>query len=300
MYKLAVVGGGVTGLWSAFMGGEDSILIEADKELGKNSLSSLWTIIPPLCGDLKEGCITSEKDYEDLCFDLGIFCKKVHILMLNNFSGSGKIIEKSEIKTFEPQLNAERAEFFENGMFVEGSEFFTRMEDILNVEKGVEVTKINLDGNSVKSLETNKGEIIAEKYVFATGYLTQRLINVDVSLYKGHLIKTRRVGLNGILIYKGRIAVEGIDLYLNGDSVKTTDPSVNYDVVNETMSIISEVLPATPANLSVHTGFRTVSNSGKPIVERIFDNAVLITGHRFGFALAPFLTRIGMKTLKMR
>ncbi len=300
MYKLAVIGGGITGLWAGFMGGDNTIVLEKEKTIGKNSLSSLWSIMPPLCGDAEEECIEAEKDYEDICSNLGIFCKKTHILKLDSFTGKGRQIEKNEIRTFEPQITAEHAELFENGMFVEGNEFFTRMEDSLNIDKGVLVTKINSEGGLITSLETNKGEIKAEKYIFATGYLTKELINLDVSLLKGHLIKTRRIGLNGIVIYKGRIAVEGRELYLNGDSTRTNDGSVNYDIINETVSILSNILRIDMQNFSVSTGFRTVSSDGKPLVKKIFENGVVITGFKFGFALAPILARQGIKLLNIR
>lgn len=281
-------------------GGDNTVVLEKEKTVGSNSLSSLWSIMPPLCGDMEEECIRAEKDYQDICSDLGIFCKDTHILKLDGFTGKGRQIEKNEIRTFEPQINAEHAELFENGMFIEGNEFFTRMEDSLNIDKGTVVTKVNSEGNFIKSLETNKGEIKAEKYIFATGYLTKALLDLDVSLFKGHLIKTRRIGLNGIVIYKGRIAVEGRELYLNGDSTKTDDTSVNYESVNETISIFSSILRIDVQNLTVSTGFRTVSSDGRPLVRKVFENGVAITGFKFGFALAPVLAREGVKLLNIR
>jgi glycine/D-amino acid oxidase-like deaminating enzyme len=297
MYNLVVIGAGITGVWSAFMKKDDVLLVEKEESIGKNSLSSLWSIMPPLCGEFQDLCLASEKDYDDVCFNLGVFCKKTHILKLDDFTGKGKLIGKNEVRTFEPQLDVDKAEMFENGMFVEGSEFFTRMEDVLNVETGTEVLKINYDGNSIKSLETNKGEITAKYFIFSTGFLTKKMFHEDISLFKGHLIRTKKVGLNGILISKNRIAVEGRDLYLNGDSVNTEDPSVVYDELRETVSIISKFLRIDTSTLSVLTGFRTVTTNGKPLIKKVSSNAVLLTGYKFGFALAPYLAREGIKLL---
>ncbi len=288
MYELAVIGGGITGLLLAYKFQREKVIVIDDSNSG-NSRASLWSVMPPLCGEFYDYCLSAEKDYEKISTELGVTFKRTHILRKSEKSLNGKIIGRDEIKSLEPALDLEEAEYFDNGLFVEGEDLLNRLREEVNVVKA-EVREVKKRGEVIESVLTSNGEIRATSFAFTTGFKTSRLFpNIQLHLYKGHLLTTRKVGLKGILIYKDRIAVEGKRLYLNGDSVRDSSPDVNYLEVNKTMSVFSEVLNVDYHDFSVRVGFRTVSQDGKPILEKIGENALLITGYRFGFALAPVL-----------
>ncbi|WP_338603890.1 FAD-dependent oxidoreductase [Sulfolobus tengchongensis] len=301
MTKLIVVGSGITGLLTAMMYSGDVLILEKDKNIGFNSKASLWSIIPPLCGSHEEDCEKSIRFYQDICEKYGIYCKKTHILRISNTKLGGKIIDKNEIKRLEPQLEIQEAEFFNNGFFVEGEELFDLLSTEFNIDTKCEVNDIVVRDNEIKYLITNKGEIKGEFYIFATGFLTPKLfskLGIEVNLYKGHLIITRKTGLNGILIVNNRIAVEGRNLYLDGDSKPSMSPDIDYSEVSNTINEIGKVLKIDTSNFEIRVGFRSVSKDGEPIVKKVYSNAVLITGYRFGFALAPLLVEKALKMIK--
>ncbi|EWG07508.1 MAG: FAD dependent oxidoreductase [Candidatus Aramenus sulfurataquae] len=288
MYDLAVIGGGVTGLLLANRFQHEKVVLIDDGD-SKNSKASLWSVMPPLCGDLYDDCISAEKAYEELCERLGVPFRRVHIIRKPEKGLNGKKISREDIRALEPSIDLDEAEYFDNGLFVEGEDLLMKLRENLNVVKA-EVVEVVRKGNRVESVLTTKGEIKASNFAFTTGFKTSSLFpEIPLQLYKGHLITTRKVGLRGILIYKDRIAVEGRYLYLNGDSVKDTSKEVNYEEVNRTLRTLSEVLSVDTQDISVRVGFRTVSQDGRPIVRKVAENALLVTGYRFGFALAPVL-----------
>ncbi|MEM1629166.1 MAG: FAD-dependent oxidoreductase [Saccharolobus sp.] len=303
MTKLIIVGSGISGLLTALMYSGDSIILEKEKEVGKNSKASLWSILPPLCGAHKEECEQAIKLYEEICEKYGIYCKKTHILRVANNRLGGKIIDKKEIKSFELQLNLEEAELFDNGFFVEGEELINSISTDLNIETMSQVINIRVENNEVKYLETNRGIVKGDFYILATGYLTSNLLskiglNLTITPYKGHLIIMRKVGLNGILIVNDRIAVEGKNLYLNGDSSPTSSSEVEYNEISKTINEIGKVLKVDTTNFEVRVGFRSVSSDGEPIIRKIYSNMIVVTGYKFGFALAPIFAKRVIEMIK--
>lgn len=303
MTKLVIVGSGITGLLTALTYNGDSIILEKEKEVARNSKASLWSIFPPLCGNHRSECEEAIKLYEDICSKYGIYCKRANILRISNNKLGGKIIDRKEIRSLEPQLQIDEAEFFDNGFFVEGDELFSSLSSEFNIELNSEVIDIKVINNEVKTLITNKGEIKGDFYVLATGYLTSKLItrlgvNLEIIPYKGHLLITRKVGLNNILIVNDRIAVEGRSLYLNGDSKLNSSTNIDYDEVSKTISEISKILKIDTTNIEIRVGFRSVSKDGEPIVKRIYSNMILVTGYRFGFAIAPILAKKVVEMMK--
>ncbi|ACP34205.1 FAD dependent oxidoreductase [Sulfolobus islandicus L.S.2.15] len=301
MPKLIIVGSGITGLITALKYSGDVIILEKNKIVANNSKASLWSIIPPLCSNHREDCEKGMRFYEEICEKYGIYCKKTHILRVSSKKIGGKIVDRKEIRGLEPQLNIEEAEFFENGLFVEGDELFSILETEFNIKSNSEVTDILVKDNEIKSLLTSKGEVKGEFYIFATGYLTPKLfskLGIEVNLFKGHLIITKKTSLNGILIVNDRIAVEGKKLYLNGDSKQNSSMTIDYDEISKTINEIGRVLKIDTTNLEIRVGFRSVSKDREPIVKKIYSNAILITGYRFGFALAPVLAEKAIQMIK--
>ncbi|AAK42403.1 FAD-binding oxidoreductase [Saccharolobus solfataricus] len=301
MTKLVIVGSGITGLITALKYGGDVIILEKNKIVAHNSKASLWSIIPPLCGNHREDCEKGIRFYEEICEKYGIYCKKTHVIRVSSKKLGGKIIDRKEIRSIEPQLDIEEAELFDAGLFVEGDELFNTLGTEFNVESNSEVTDIIVRDNEIKSLITSKGEIKGEFYIFATGYLTPKLfskLGIEVNLFKGHLVITKKTSLNGILIVNDRIAVEGKNLYLNGDSKPNSSSAVDYDEISKTINEIANVLKIDTNNLEIRVGFRSVSKDGEPIVKKIYSNGILITGHRFGFALAPILAEKAIQMIK--
>ncbi len=286
MYDFAIIGGGITGLLAAYYIGGNNIVIDDNSN---NSKASLWSIIPPLCGKFYNQCIEAEKYYYELCEKFHVYCKKTHIIRYSESKIGGKEIGKNELSKLEPNLNLDTAEYFDNGFFVEGNELINRLSEIVKLSI-TNVKELKISDNSIKGIITTSGEILAKNIILTTGYRTKSLLsNVNVNLYKGHLLVLNKVGLNGILIYKDRIAVEGNNLYINGDSIKDIKRDINYEEVNKSLQKIGEVLPIDTHSFSIKVGFRTVSSTGDPIVKKVYDNAILITGYKFGFALAPIL-----------
>ncbi|TRM84650.1 FAD-binding oxidoreductase, partial [Sulfolobus sp. E3] len=124
-------------------------------------------------------------------------------------------------------------------------------------------------------------------------------IDIEILPYKGHLIiSNKKIGLNGILIVNDRIAVEGKNLYLNGDSKLDNSIDVNYEEIYRTINEIGKIIRVDTSALEIRVGFRSVSKDGEPIVRNIFSNAILVTGYRFGFALAPILAHKAIDLIK--
>ncbi|AWR93451.1 NAD(P)/FAD-dependent oxidoreductase [Acidianus brierleyi] len=286
MYDFAIIGGGITGLLAAYYIGGNTIVIDDNSG---NSRASLWSIIPPLCGKFYNQCIDAEKYYSELCDNFHVYCKRTHIIRYSDNKIGGKEIDKTELSRIEPNLNLDNAEYYDNGFFVEGNELIDKLSEKVKLYI-TRVKELRISNNNVKSILTTNGEISAKNIILTTGYKTKSLLsNININLYKGHLLILNKVGLNGILIYKDRIAVEGNNLYINGDSNNDTTKNINYDEVNKSVQKIGEVLPIDTHKFSIKVGFRTISDNGDPIIKKIFDNTVLVTGYKFGFALAPIL-----------
>jgi len=286
MFDFAIIGGGITGLLAAYYIGGNNIVIDDHSD---NSKASLWSIIPPLCGKFYNECVDAEKYYDELCKNFNIYCKKTHVIRYSDNKIGGKEIDKTKLSKIEPNLNLDTAEYFDNGFFVEGNELIDRLSEKVNLTTTT-VKELKISNNSIKSIITTSGEILAKNIILTPGYKSKFLLpDLNVNLYKGHLLILNKVGLNGILIYKDRIAVEGNNLYINGDSNNDNTKNINYEEVNRSLQKIGEVLPLDTHRLSIKVGFRTISNNGDPIVKKVFDNAILVTGYKFGFALAPIL-----------
>lgn len=290
--SIIVIGGGITGLLVARQF-SDSIVVES-KIKNRNSYASLWNIFPPLCGNRYKDCIEAENEYLFLCKKFGILCKKTHILRKAQNKIGGKIIYRNEIKGLEPYVNLDEAEYFDNGFFIEGEDLIKNLTNEVNVIKG-KALKFNISSDYIEGVVLDNNQVLkGDFYIVTASYLLNDLIGNFIKLqpFKGHLIiSPSRANLNGILIINDRIAVEGNRLYMNGDSTNDSSPEINYEQVLKTISTFKEVLNFDIREIEIRVGFRSVSSSGEPVLVKPYKNLILVGGYRFGFAIAPNLSK---------
>ena len=291
--NLIVVGGGITGLLTAYLA-PGSTVIEREPEV-LNSRASLYLVMPPLCGDLAQVCLSSGEELEKVAEKLGVDHSRRHIVRVDPKPLGGKIVEGKELRELEPLLKAERAEVFDNGVWVDGDSLIESLYREVKPLKGE--AKVVMNRGRVEGVEVNGTLMKAEAYVFATGYLTDRVLGRRFNKLKGHLLVARPVGLRNVVILNGKIAVEGRFLLLDGDAVPSEDRGVDTNSVGAVIETFRQGLGREIEVLEVRAGLRTVSETGRPVVEKVAENAVLITGYRFGFALAPYMAREGLRLL---
>ncbi|ARM75017.1 FAD-dependent oxidoreductase [Acidianus manzaensis] len=288
-----IVGGGITGLFTA-MQFDDSIVIEEKREKYRNSQASLWSIFPPLCGNHYDECIKAEEEYSKICKEHNIFYKKTHILRHAENRIGGKLLYKDEIKSIEPEVNLEEAEYFDNGFFVEGEDLINSLSLGVNL-KNTRVTKINITNNFVESIVLDNNERLkGDFYIITASYLLQNLLQNFITLqpYKGHLILANTKNtLNGILIVNDRIAVQGKKLYMNGDSTNTQSLDIDYNQISKTINTFKNIIDFSTSNLEIRVGFRSVNSTGEPVLLNPYKNLIIVGGYKFGFALAPILAK---------
>lgn len=300
MVDLTIIGSGITSLLIArdFKGSYE--IFEKEKYIEKlNSSASLWSIIPPLCGEYKQQCEDTISFYEKLGTELNIFNKRTYIITDKDIGG--KEISEKELRELEPDLRLKgNLKKIENGFFIEGDELIKKMISNSRVNLGNKIAKLEVKDNEVKSIVNEKGEKYpVERLVIASGYWSKEFYpSLSVQPYKGHLIiTTTSYRLNGILFYKGKIVVKGKEkLYINGDAINDPSLHINYDIVKDHLTAVSEILPLSD-NIEIRVGIRSVSNDNKPILQQIYKNAVVVTGFRFGFALAPYLAEEVIKMI---
>ena len=295
MVELIIVGSGITGLLVKEKV-SDSVIYEKEKGLERlNSMASLWTIIPPLCGQFINECMNGIEYYKNLAMKYSVYYKEVPVI---NDKGLGK---EKEINDIEPHLRINTAFVYENGFFVNGESLIKKMVND-QVKLGIKVNKLVVERDEVKEVILSNGDRKSVNYiVLTTGYLTKELIgNIDYDLIKGHLVKIPlgEFKLRNIIFLKGKIAAaDDKYLFINGDAVKDEKHSIDFEVVKDHLNFISATFPINPDNINIRVGFRSVSKDGNPIVIKPYKNAVLITGYRFGFALAPILVDQALKAL---
>ncbi|MFP3225834.1 MAG: FAD-dependent oxidoreductase [Sulfolobaceae archaeon] len=295
MVELIIIGSGITGLLVKEKI-PDSVIYEKEKRIEKlNSMASLWTIIPPLCGQFINECINGIEYYKNLAKKYSVYFKEAQVI---NDKGLGK---EKEISDIEPYLKINIAFVYENGLFVNGESLIKKMINE-QVKLGIKVNKLVIEKDEVKEVVLSNGERKSVSYmVLTTGYLTKELIgSINYELIKGHLVKIPlgEFKLRNIIFLKGKIAVaDDKCLFINGDALKDEKYNIDFEVVKDHLNFISSTFPINPDSISVRVGFRAVSKDGNPIVIKPYKNAVLITGYRFGFALAPVLVDQALKLL---
>ena len=301
MADLTIIGAGITGLLTAkLFKGKAEIFEEKLKINQVNSNASLWTIIPPLCGNYLNECEEAISFYENLGNEYGIYYKKTYTLTDKELGGTE--ISEDKVRELEPDIRINsKLRKIEKTMFIEGEELIEKLASEVKINYGKRIIKMEVSNNEVKYIETESGERInVERLIIATGYWTNELIPLNLSPFKGHLVITKSpYKLSGIIFYKGKIIVKGKEnVYINGDSISDSSLVINYDIVKDHIAVTSQILPISTSDLKIRVGIRSVSSDGEPIVKQIYKNAVVITGYRFGFALAPYMVNKALKMIE--
>jgi len=301
MADLTIIGAGIIGLLTAkLFKGETEIFEEKPKISHVNSNASLWTIIPPLCGNYLNECGEAISFYENLGKKYGIYYKKTYSLTDKELVGTE--ISEDEIRELEPNIRINsKLRKIEKSMFIEGEELIEKIASEVKINFGKRIVKLGVLNNEVKYIETESGERIdVERVIIAAGYWTNELVPLNLSPFKGHLVITKSpYELSGIIFYKGKIIVKGKEnVYINGDSINDSSLTINYDVVKDHIALTSQIFPISTSDLKIRVGIRSVSNNGEPIVKQIYKNAIVITGYRFGFALAPYMVNKALKMIE--
>ncbi|BFH72520.1 FAD-dependent oxidoreductase [Sulfurisphaera javensis] len=300
MADLTIIGSGITGLLiSSLYKGNSEIYEEVKNIENLNSNASLWTIIPPLCGKYMEECLDSIKFYEDISKRYGVYSKITYTLTDQKLNGT--LLSEDELHELEPniRLNGEIRKI-ENSFFIEGEELIKKLVSTNNVFLGKKVISLEVENEEVKYIRFSSNERVSvERLIIAGGYWINELYPINLNPFKGHLIVTStNYSLNGIIHYKGKIIVKGENnLYINGDSNKDASLEINYNIVRDHLNIVSRIIPISK-NVKIRVGIRSVSNDGEPIIKKVFKNTIIVSGFRFGFALAPFLAREALKIIE--
>ncbi|BCS92939.1 D-amino acid dehydrogenase [Metallosphaera sp. J1] len=285
MQRIVVVGGGITGLLVSHILGDDVTVVDRDVP-PRNSMSSLWNVMPPLCGDLRKECEESAQEYVKLSEELGVRVFWKDIIRVP--PKGDRVLTSRETAEIEPCLHHE-SEVLGKGLHVNGEDLLKKLNSVV---KRVRVTSLEVEGNSVTGLKTDEGMIRADVYVLAVGNDPEGILsNLRVSSYKGHIVKTSPLGIRNILMLEDRLGVEG-DSYalLNGDSYPSSNPGVEMNQVERTIEVFRRYTGKVIHPLEIRVGFRAVT-AESPLIKKIYDNAIVATGHRFGWAMAPILAR---------
>ena len=301
MADITIIGAGIVGLLAAkLFKGKAEIFEEKTKIEQLNSNASLWTIIPPLCGNYLNECEEAISFYEDLGKKYNVYHKRTYTLTDKELGGTE--VSESEIRELEPNLRiTTKLRKIEKTMFIEGEELIAKIASELDIHFGKKIAKLGASNNEVKYIETDSGERInVERLIIAAGYWTNNLVPLDLSPFKGHLVIAKSpYDLTGIIFYKGKIVVKGKEnVYINADSEKDSSLSINYDIVKDHITVTSQIFPISTSNIKIRVGIRSVSGDGEPIIKQIYKNAVVITGYRFGFALAPYMVNRALKIIE--
>jgi len=301
MADITIIGAGITGLLAAKMfKGEAEIFEEKSTINQVNSNASLWTIIPPLCGNHFNECEDAISFYEKLGTEYNIYYKKTFTLTDKELNNNE--ISESIVHELEPSIRLDsKLRKIEKTMFIEGDELIRKLASELNIHFSKKITRLGVFNNEVKYIETESGEKInVERLIIAAGYWTENLVSLNLSPFKGHLVITKSpYDLSGIIFYKGKIIVKGKEnVYINGDSLKDSSSAINYDIVKDHIAVTSQIFPIKTSDIKIRVGIRSVSSDGEPIVRQIYKNAVVIAGYRFGFALAPYMVSKALKIIE--
>lgn len=307
MANLIIIGSGITGLLTAYYARKhsriikDITILEKEKNPSQNSLVSHWAVMPPLCDNFVDLCKQAVEYYKQISDELGIYSEELPILRYP-VKDASKRITREKILELDPSLsNLPEAELLDTGLFVQGDELISELIKDNKILLQTNIVKPNTENNKIISVESSDEIIKGDYFVFATGYQTFKLFpSIKLTPLKGHMVITKKSGLRSILLYKGYLATEGKQLYLNGDVEQTDNLSIDFTIVNNIVNSFSEVIQnLDTTNITIKTGLRYLSQDGKPIVEKVYENAVVITGYRFGFAVAPVLVNQALKLLNL-
>lgn len=299
MADLTIIGAGITGLLISELFKGKSEIYDKENNISKlNSSASLWTIIPPLCGNYTEHCKNSINFYQTIGTRYKIFYKKTYTL--TDQQSYGKELSEKELAEIEPNITLDsKMRLIEDSLFIEGDELLQKLVSNNNVSLGKKVISIEVENEEAKYIKFENGERKkVERLVLANGVWINDLYHLNLQPFKGHLIITKSsFVLNGIIHYKGKIFVKGKEnLYINGDSRIDFTHQINYNSVKENIEIVSKIFNF-DKNIKIRVGFRSVSENGNPIIKKIYKNVIAVSGFRFGFALAPFMAEEVIKLL---
>lgn len=299
MRELVIVGAGITGLLSAFLYEGPVTVVDTEIE-GTNSKNSLWSVVPALCGVLKTQCEKTMEFYLNLCEKFEVPCVTKEVVRIP--PKGGKVLSPREVAELEEKLVGLEGEYLGKGLFIQGSELMEVLRGEIEGEfLRTRAIRIVREGDRALGIETEMGQVRADRLVLAVGYDPLGLLRefgVKVSSYKGHVVKVDRLGMRTILVLEDRIGVEGPEYaLLNGDSMESTDPSVDDAQVERTLATFEKFLKVRPEVREVSVGFRAVSQDGMPLALRVLNNVGVATGFRFGWALAPYLAEQVLKLL---
>jgi len=305
MVETIIVGGGIVGAVVADKlqdMNKDVKIIEKERKVKQlNSNRSVWSIIPPLCGDLMEKCLSSIDYYVQLSHKYGVIYKEMSVISDKQI---GREISMNKLKEIEPDITVPESTkmyIYERALYLDGEKLLEKVTKSVMINE--EVIGYEIKDNKITKLHLSSGENISVNgnVIFSTGYLTIKLFGIkDLEVYKGHLISSSSsFTLNNILFYKGKIFLKrrGSEVIISSDAEKTTDNKINYEKVKDAVNTVNSIYPLSHRIL-VSVGFRTASSSKKYVIEKIAENALVITGFRFGFAMAPFIVDEALGLLK--
>ncbi|BCU69242.1 FAD-dependent oxidoreductase [Stygiolobus caldivivus] len=295
MAETIIVGSGIVGAIAKekmLEKGHEVKVIDKEGSFNKlNSNQSVWTVIPPLCGDLLEKCLHSIKYYIKLCEKYNVKFKRTGIISDKEI---GKRISYDDAKKIESEVSFPSNTmlyYYEEGLFIDGRDLLRKINS--KIIQG-EVIAFKKESGKITELELSSGERVSVEgnVIFAPGYMTHKLFNIpDLEIYKGHLVISRSsFNLNTIIFYKGKIFLRDNsgNVLISSDTEKSSDGRINYEKVIDALNVVSSIYPLSNT-LSISVGFRTASSRRKYVLEKVADNAVLVTGYRFGLAMTPFI-----------
>ncbi|MGC9106253.1 MAG: hypothetical protein ACP5HQ_07540 [Thermoprotei archaeon] len=125
MARLVILGSGVVGLIASYLY-PDSVLVETEPN-SLNSRASLYSVMPPLGGELKDLWRSSGEDLIEIAEEPGVRYSRKLIIRRSGKSLGGKNVEGDEQRSLNPMLIVDQAELFDGGIFRFGSALVPHM-----------------------------------------------------------------------------------------------------------------------------------------------------------------------------
>ncbi len=232
-----------------------------------------------------------------------------HILS-DHFGLKARFIDGSELIEFDPALKPGLAGGFlyDNDASLEPSEFVTNWANSL-VNKGVQLiehcqlTQVKKAGKMLVSIETTKGEMTADHFVFATGAWSSLLASelgcrIPVEPCKGYSVTTDRPAVCPkipMLFPEHRVGVTPFDdTFRLGSMMEFSgfDTQIPSSRIEQLYQSAEPYLRSSfdTTNEKPWFGWRPMTWDSLPIIGHVpkFNNALLATGHSMlGVTLAP-------------
>lgn len=171
----------------------------------------------------------------------------------------------------------------------------------VNLQEGVEVSRIHHIEGKVTHLETNQGDLVGDRYILATGAWSQQLLPIPVYPKKGQMLSLR-VPEDVLATFPLQRVLFGSHIYIvprqDGRIViGATSEDVGFAPNNTPLgiqSLLTETMRLYPqlkdfAIEELWWGYRPTTPDELPILgESPYENLTLATGHhRNGILLAP-------------